>query len=256
MVPAATPVNALANAVVQALADPTGKSVADETVTGSTAVGPTAGGRWTNLAQQWGQPYGPHGGYSNTTDRCKVCHDVHAAAGSKRLTAGSTAEDICETCHDFTGGISIYGAIQEATSIAPQGGHRVQNLWEADQTTATATSAEGLLEIAKGNSPISNGTVGNNGSYNTSGVSIPGYMPGWANQAGQGYPNTGGVYAYSSASLASRESQLTCTDCHTPHGNTSMRPFTGDRVRLGSSIVAAAAIIQPLTITTTQTLLL
>jgi predicted CXXCH cytochrome family protein len=99
---------------------------------------PVAGSRWTNAAMQIGQPYGPHGGYSNTSDRCKVCHDVHAAAGSKRLTPGNTAEDICETCHDFTQGISIYGAIEEATGVRPEGGHRIQNLWGADQTTDTA----------------------------------------------------------------------------------------------------------------------
>jgi predicted CXXCH cytochrome family protein len=236
-IPAGTTLASLGGANVQGLSktgDISGLDAngPDSTATGSTAVGPTAGGRWTNLLEQYGQPYGAHGGYSNTTDRCKVCHDVHAAAGSKRLTAGNTAEDICETCHDFTQGISIYGAIEEATGVRPEGGHRIQNLWGGDQTTDTAS-------ISAGNPyGVNSGTV------------IPGYMPGWTNEAGQNYPQTGGVYAYTSGSLASRENQLTCTDCHTPHGNTSMRPFKGDRVRLGTSIIVAATLIQPLHVNT------
>lgn len=245
---------------------------ADANALGNTLVGPVAGSRWTNLLEQYGQPYGPHGGYSNTTDRCKVCHDVHAAAGSKRLTAGNTAEDICETCHDFTQGISIYGAIKEATGVEPQGGHRIQNLWDGNQTTDTAAVGAAINSAAAFGArdpnslsvdfdrstpaamdPISGGSADNDGTYNTSGTLIPGYIPGWDNQAGLDYPQTGGVFTYTSASLASRESRLTCTDCHTPHGNTSMRPFKGDRVRLGSAILVAACLIQPLNITIAPT---
>jgi predicted CXXCH cytochrome family protein len=214
---------------------------------------PVSGSRWTNAAKQIGQPYGPHGGYSNTTDICKVCHDVHAAAGSKRLTAGQTAEDICETCHDFTEGISIYGAIEASTGNPPDGGHRVQGLWDADETTDTvATPSDGRVPGYDTADYLINGGP-NDGSFNTSGTLIPGYMPGTANQVVGSeqldYPQTGGVYTYTSASLASRESQLTCTDCHTPHGNTSMRPFKGDRTRLGSSIIGAVICIQPTHIT-------
>ncbi|MBI4734029.1 MAG: hypothetical protein HY779_04330, partial [Rubrobacteridae bacterium] len=229
----------------------TAYSATDNTGIGEITVGnllqkgnglPVSGSRWTNMASQIGQPYGIHGGYTNSTDRCKVCHDVHAAAGSKRLTAGFTAEDICATCHDFTQGIGVYGAIQGATGIRPAGAHRIQNLWSSDQTTDTAPTP------GYNNPPITNGSSGNNGSYLISGTVIPGYMPGWANQV-SGYPQTGGVYTYTSASLASKENQLTCTDCHTPHGNTSMRPFVGDRVRFGSSIINAVLCMQPTHIT-------
>ncbi len=173
---------------------------------------------WTNVYAQYAQPFGPHGGYSDTTDRCKVCHDVHAAAGDKRLLPGNTAADICETCHDFTQGISIYGAVKAQTGKAPMGGHFIYGLSNSEQSTDTGAYIPG------GQLGVDDGT----------------------------YPHTGGTTLYSSASLASKEARLTCTDCHTPHGNTAMRPFKGDRVRLGSAIIVALANIQPTNITKTQ----
>ena len=166
-----------------------------------------------NLLAQYAQAYGPHGGYSNTTDRCKVCHDVHASQGSKRLLPQDTVADICETCHDFTEGISIYGEI-------------VAN----GDTVGSAHEVPG-------------GAVARTGEA----TMVPGGQLGV--HAGDPYPNTGGTTAYSTLSLASGEQALTCTDCHTPHGNTSMRPFKGDRVRLGGAIVVTAANIQPSHIT-------
>jgi predicted CXXCH cytochrome family protein len=170
---------------------------------------------YINLLAQYSQPYGPHGGYSNTTDRCKVCHDVHASQGSKKLLPQNTVADICETCHDFTEGISIYGAIK-ANGDTVAASHEVPNL----SASAAATLVPGG-SLSKAADPY--------------------------------YPNTGGTVAYNTLSLASGETALTCTDCHTPHGNTSMRPFKGDRVRLGSAILAAAACVQPANITRINT---
>lgn len=174
-------------------------------------LGDTGGeGVYTNLLSQYGQPYGPHGGYTNTTDRCKVCHDMHAANGDKRLLPADTVAELCETCHDFTEGISVYGAIT-ANGETPESGHWVKGLASSENSATGATFIPG-------------GQLGANDSV---------------------YPNTGGTTEYSSAVLASGEDALTCTDCHTPHGNTSMRPFKSDRVRLGTSILVALCNIQP-----------
>jgi predicted CXXCH cytochrome family protein len=183
---------------------------------------------WLNLYEQYGQAYGPHGGYSNTTDRCKVCHDVHAANGDKRLLPQDTVAEICETCHDFTQGISIYGAIK-ANGGTAKGAHWIAGLNKSIDDTSGVTATTGQL--------------------------IPGGQLGTANGAGVDpsvWPLTGGTTAYSAAALASGETALTCTDCHTPHGNTSMKPFKGDRVRLGTSILTTVLNVQPARITRTQ----
>jgi len=182
------------------------------------------GETWLNLYQQYGQPFGPHGGYSNTTDRCKVCHDVHAANGDLRLLPTATVADLCETCHDFTEGISIYGAIRATTGQAPAGVHRIYGLASSEGTTDT-----------------------------TSGSLIPGGTDGTNNGAATGdFPLTGGTTTFASQALASGEANLTCTDCHTPHGNTSMRPFKSDRVRLGTAILIECCNAQPAHINQTQ----
>ncbi|MCE5204079.1 MAG: cytochrome c3 family protein [Coriobacteriales bacterium] len=56
---------------------------------------------------------GPHGGYTSTTDRCSLCHTVHAApAEGVLLLPKATIRDTCLFCHDGTGGYGVYGAIQ------------------------------------------------------------------------------------------------------------------------------------------------
>jgi predicted CXXCH cytochrome family protein len=176
-----------------------------------------------NLYANYSQPYGPHGGYTNTTDRCKVCHDVHESSGDKRLLPGSTVAEICSTCHDFTAGISIYGAIKAGTGVSPKGGHFIYGM---------STSVEQTADTGK-------------------------YIPGGdfvgaADVNAAMYPNTGGTVNYTSGGLISEDMRLTCTDCHTPHGNTSMRPFKGDRVRLGTGILVALCNLQSNTINHSQ----
>jgi hypothetical protein len=160
-------------------------------------------------------------------DRPLQGHDVHAANGDKRLRRGHRRE-ICETCHDFTQGISIYGAIK-ANGGTAAGAHWIAGLNDVSKDDTSGLTAD-------------------------TGTQIPGGVLGTANVGVDPsvWPLTGGTTSYSAAALASGEAALTCTDCHTPHGNTSMEPFKGDRVRLGTSILTTVLNVQPARITRTQ----
>ncbi|PKQ16070.1 MAG: hypothetical protein CVT67_06435 [Actinobacteria bacterium HGW-Actinobacteria-7] len=41
----------------------------------------------------------PHGGYSSTSNKCKVCHAVHRAEGAYYLLRGDSQSDACDYCH-------------------------------------------------------------------------------------------------------------------------------------------------------------
>ena len=69
-------------------------------------------------------PQGPHGGYATSSDKCGICHDVHAAPGGVKLLPGATVVDTCFTCHDGTGGQGVYGAIAARTGQPAAGVHR------------------------------------------------------------------------------------------------------------------------------------
>lgn len=77
---------------------------------------------------------GPHGYYAETTQKCEVCHTVHAAPGdSILLLTGPTVSASCLNCHDGTGGVGPYHAIEarggsvvashtvETTTVVPGG---------------------------------------------------------------------------------------------------------------------------------------
>ena len=46
-----------------------------------------------------GLPLIPHGGYSTSSNKCKVCHAVHRAEGAFKLMRSDSAEDACIYCH-------------------------------------------------------------------------------------------------------------------------------------------------------------
>lgn len=53
-----------------------------------------------------------------------------------------------------------------------------------------------------------------------------------------GDPSSG---ASSTATFSSLSGQLTCTDCHSPHGTDVVAPFTGDRARVSTSTVITSS---------------
>ncbi len=68
---------------------------------------------------------GPHGSYSTASDRCSMCHTLHAAPTAFRLLPGTTIKNTCLFCHDGTGGMGVYGAIKARTGAEGSGGHSV-----------------------------------------------------------------------------------------------------------------------------------
>ena len=71
----------------------------------------------------------PHGGYANTTNKCKTCHAVHLAEGNPSptpsyvLLRANSASDECDYCH-ATGGVSqkiISGESHEVHLTATKG---------------------------------------------------------------------------------------------------------------------------------------
>lgn len=46
----------------------------------------------------------PHGFFTDETDYCQLCHDVHSAPGSNLLSA-TVESEVCFTCHNGTGSI-------------------------------------------------------------------------------------------------------------------------------------------------------
>lgn len=144
-----------------------------------------------------GIAYGPHGNFSSTTDSCKACHDVHEALSSKKLLPKTTELEICQSCHSFAftgaGGYGVYGALRARGAFA-QSRHNIEGYNTTEALPATQT--------AGGTKPY------------TATSTIPG-------------GDASGVLPTNSAG----NHNLTCTSCHSPHGNSSVAVFLGERIR-------------------------
>ncbi len=98
-----------------------------------------------------GEWYGPHGGYTTGSKKCRVCHSVHdAPGGGVMLLPGPTVTDTCFTCHDGTGGFGVYGTILARTGIDPQ-----------DRNPATPGAAHRMIDAT---STIPGGDAATGGS--------------------------------------------------------------------------------------------
>lgn len=74
-------------------------------------------------ASAWGD--GPHGAYTATTSKCDACHTLHDASGSVALTSQDTITNVCNLCHDGTGGFGVYGTVFARTGSAAGSGHSI-----------------------------------------------------------------------------------------------------------------------------------
>lgn len=75
-----------------------------------------------SVIQQMTGSYSPHGGYANTTNKCKACHAVHLATGNYKLLRADATTSQCDYCHMV--GTGIIGTVKkiDATKTA---GHTI-----------------------------------------------------------------------------------------------------------------------------------
>lgn len=139
--------------------------------------------------------YGPHGGYTATSNYCKTCHVIHTRPGeresvSPKLLPGESVTDTCQFCHDITGSdIAPYSTARMTDPSDIQSAHRVKGI-----TT-------------------DNNVINNWIGYNE----IPG-----------GDPTTGGSIILDANQGDLSGTQLTCNSCHTPHGLSTIAPYLGE----------------------------
>ncbi|MDI6891795.1 MAG: hypothetical protein QMD08_02195 [Actinomycetota bacterium] len=113
-----------------------------------------------SIIQAMTSPDDPHGGYANTTNRCKACHAVHLATGSYRLLRASTAATECDYCHKSgTGIITTVSRVDGTTTEGHTMGAYV-NTTAPDEVDASAFKAgSGGLKCADCHSVHDNNTV-------------------------------------------------------------------------------------------------
>ncbi|MCL4499949.1 MAG: hypothetical protein M1335_06900 [Chloroflexi bacterium] len=88
----------------------------------------------------------PHGGYSSTTNECKVCHAVHQATGSFRLLRDNSATTECDFCH------GVSGVANSKPVHLDQNGHGLQLgqtgiIYAPDDIADTTTASAARFQI-------------------------------------------------------------------------------------------------------------
>ncbi len=100
---------------------------------------------------------GPHGGYTDATNKCISCHDIHEAPSAFHLLPRSTIWLTCNYCHDGSNARKVYGNIS-----SPGSDHY------ANETGPNATSTvpgsfpntiDSTLSCAECHTPHGNNTV-------------------------------------------------------------------------------------------------
>lgn len=150
----------------------------------------------------------PHGGYSESTNSCLSCHDIHEAAGDYVLMREATVTETCGTCHTLYtnepltdpyigGGDDPYPGLTPGTASDL----RAYNIDEADRLDA------GGHKLSQGDDP--------NIVFADEEVSDGNYIPGGTSTLTALTTGTGGTV---DATTFTATEGLFCASCHTPHG--------------------------------------
>jgi predicted CXXCH cytochrome family protein len=166
--------------------------------------------------------FGPHGGYADDTDGCAACHRAHTSFSSAKwadqnqnthnallVSSAATVSEFCYACHGN-------GAPGAST-----------NVWDGvfdsgpstglDGSGNATNGVDGITQLYNTNSSF-NGAL-NGGSFGASGLtSMHNMDKGAATDPMWGAGNS-----------APAGTNLTCTDCHDPHGSSNYR-LLKDRV--------------------------
>lgn len=143
---------------------------------------------------------GPHGGYTDLTDKCAGCHRAHTALGASLLSNAASPTDkstFCYACH--SGGLGAYTDVRNGlfADIAPPPEENT-NL-----SPNTPLKGGGFESVTMNSSLSGTVTVGVTSKHEVSGGS-----------------NT--VWGFGSISSSPDPGPtnvaLTCTNCHNPHG--------------------------------------
>lgn len=160
---------------------------------------------------------GPHGGFTNTTEKCAGCHRAHSAKGATYLLVNTSVEALCFTCHDGTGAYTnvvdgVYQNATIATLSAPLGTQGDKGIplfgggFDYTSFPHTWNGKDGYDASASLPSPA---TVTSSHSINGSSQAV----------FGAGDYQVATVPTYGSITLE-------CTSCHDPHGRAGRGPTT------------------------------
>ncbi|MCL5961746.1 MAG: hypothetical protein M1358_20940 [Chloroflexi bacterium] len=150
---------------------------------------------------------GPHGGYTDLTDKCAGCHRAHTALGASLLAGAASETDksaFCYTCHG--GGLGAYTDVQNGVfvNVNPAPPDELTNL-----SYNTPLKGGGFQQVKMNAALTGTETLPTTSKHEITGGS-----------------NT--VWGYgaitSTVDLGTANVALTCTNCHNPHG----RAGTGD----------------------------